>query len=717
MSKLIGNPPVLLAISTILILISIVLAGALIMFNYERNSDIALQTADERMTDLAELVDERLLRILRPLRSVTDISAVNPILVDDPHNLPGAAFNHLSTLLLQFPQIYSLFIGYSDGSFFQIYHLEETDTRLREALQAPPDTVFAIRKINRRKGQVKVLDAWLNVDIAGNPVSPPRAVLETYDPRQRPWFVEAKDKDSTVSVGPYRFAHSQEIGFTVSKSFHGKFSGVLGVDITMANISSFLREQSLAQHGLIVVVNSTGEIIAHPDEGVLKLASSNSDNSITLPHLSDLDDPLAKKLAAIIERDDINRSVNVGIHGEDHVGRVQVLDKTADGAVLLGMLVPSGIFTETIERVGRQSLYVSIILVICVIPIIVLLARIIVKPLHEIGAETTKIREFALEEPVAVNSRIREVRDLSASIGKMKSGIKNFSIYVPKSLVQQMIKTGAEPKLGGKRQQVTVLFTDVARFTDISESLDAEALMRRMSDYLEELTGALVNTHGRATIDKYIGDAIMALWNAPETDPDHIVNACRCTLLAHAANHRLNQKWQDQGITPFVTRFGLHTGEAVVGNVGSSDRMNYTAIGATVNVAARLEALNKVYGTEILVSDAIVDGLDDRFVTRSLDVVRPKGVTQPIRIHELLGAFDLDELSDEHPQTDWLERWEEAFQFHLARDWPAAITAFESLAKQRPDDTVAHIHLERAQSYQKSPPDEDWDGVVTFQNK
>jgi adenylate cyclase len=191
-------------------------------------------------------------------------------------------------------------------------------------------------------------------------------------------------------------------------------------------------------------------------------------------------------------------------------------------------------------------------------------------------------------------------------------------------------------ELGGVREELTVLFTDVRDFTTIAESADPDILMHQTSRYFSALTKAFLAEGG--TIDKFIGDAVMVFWNAPNPQPDHVERACRAALAARLECEKLNSQFEAEGLKPFFTRFGLNVGEAVVGNVGSSERMNYTALGHTVNLAARLEGLNKQFGTSILVSEAVYLRVQHRFQFRPIEAVIAKGMTTETRLFELVGV-------------------------------------------------------------------------------
>jgi adenylate cyclase len=267
-----------------------------------------------------------------------------------------------------------------------------------------------------------------------------------------------------------------------------------------------------------------------------------------------------------------------------------------------------------------------------------------------------------------------------------------------------MMDRPTAPELGGERKDITILFTDIAGFTPIAEGLEPELVMQRMSTYFEILTAAL-RAHG-GTIDKFIGDAVMAFWNGLVHDPNHVASGCRAVLAAHAAIGDLNNRLLADGLAPMPTRFGLHTGPAVVGNVGSSERMNFTALGATVNLAARLEPLNKVYGTEILVSEQIARQVGHDFLFRSVALVRPKGVTQPLRVYELLAD------GSDAQNYAWVGAWETAFTAFVSGDLGTAMRGLEALGEPLADDPVRLRLLARTTKGAKTQT--DWSAVDAF---
>jgi adenylate cyclase len=234
--------------------------------------------------------------------------------------------------------------------------------------------------------------------------------------------------------------------------------------------------------------------------------------------------------------------------------------------------------------------------------------------------------------------------------------------------------------------------------------------MRVASLYFEEMTTTLI-AH-QATIDKYIGDAIMALWNAPSHDPRHAAHACEAALAARAVARAITATFPSRGWPALRTRFGLHTGEAIVGNVGSRDRMSYTAMGSMVNLASRLEGMNRHYGTEILVSDATRREAGGRFLFRPVDLVLAKGTSEPVEVHELLAAIGTDrELPDVALRLD---AWGEMVGRYREGDFARAEAALAEAAT--PGDPLARTYRARLERLRASAP-AGWSPVIRFETK
>jgi adenylate cyclase len=265
-------------------------------------------------------------------------------------------------------------------------------------------------------------------------------------------------------------------------------------------------------------------------------------------------------------------------------------------------------------------------------------------------------------------------------------------------------------RLGGEKKELTVIFTDIRGFTSISEMLDPEALVEFLNEYLGAMTD-IVFAHG-GLLDKYIGDAIMALWGTPLPAPDHAASACRAALDMTARLQDLRQEWKTRGLPPLEIGVGINTGPMVVGNMGSSRRFNYTVMGDQVNLGSRLEGLNKFYGTRILLSESTRAQLGEEFLMREVDAVRVKGKRQPVVVFELLArAGDSAEL------RSFVAEFEEALRAYKERRWEEAYLLFLQFAHAHPDDQPTQIYLERCRQLMASPAPADWDGVFEMEHK
>ncbi|MBI5643742.1 MAG: adenylate/guanylate cyclase domain-containing protein [Deltaproteobacteria bacterium] len=285
-----------------------------------------------------------------------------------------------------------------------------------------------------------------------------------------------------------------------------------------------------------------------------------------------------------------------------------------------------------------------------------------------------------------------------------------FSHYVDRSIVNEIIKKPELLFLGGEEKTLTVFFSDVRGFTTITEKLKPQVLVKLMNDYLTPMTDIVLQNGG--TVDKYMGDAIMAFWGAPLEQPDHAVRACRASIEMIRKLNELQKFWDKEGIPRLMAGMGLSTGKAVVGNMGSSTRFDYTVMGDVVNLGSRLEGLNKEYGTNIIVAEPTYDSAKGEFTFRELDLVKVKGKNLPIRIYELMG--DLKEGGD---LKETIEVFEAGLKAYRAKAWSMAEEYFRNTLELRPADGPSKIFLARIPLLRASELPEDWDGVFVMKTK
>ncbi len=291
-----------------------------------------------------------------------------------------------------------------------------------------------------------------------------------------------------------------------------------------------------------------------------------------------------------------------------------------------------------------------------------------------------------------------------------------FATYVPPDVVLELARDPDQVRrVGGERREITVVFTDLKGFTSIAERMPPETLASFINQYLTAMTRVVFEHRG--TVDKYIGDAVMAFWNAPRDEPDHAAQACAAALKMQAALKELSTALEAQGYPPLQMRVGITTGVAAVGNMGSELRVAYTALGDTVNLAARLEPLNNDYGTSICISEYTLRAAGaDRFLTRFLDLVAVKGKQEPVAVYELLAQRPLDGSLDEATRQ-MLEHYAQGIERYHARDFAAAHAAFREALRARPDDGPSRVYLERTGQLLEDPPPADWNLVYVQKHK
>ena len=381
-----------------------------------------------------------------------------------------------------------------------------------------------------------------------------------------------------------------------------------------------------------------------------------------------------------------------------------------DYTILLKFVGPTDYF-NALSKIKNNAILICLLGFLLSSGIIILLYRMITLPIKSLVIETERIKNFELDVAIKIPAKLDELKGLVEAMNAMKVGLRSFRKYIPAELVQQLIRKGEEIDASGERQRLTIFFSDIADFSTISEKLTPNELSSQISEYLTEMTSIILK-HG-GTVDKYIGDSIMAFWGAPNKALDHATQACLAAIECNARLKILAQEWSSQGRPAFRTRIGLNTGDVVVGNIGSNQRLSYTAMGDPVNLASRLEGLNKEYATSIIISQSVLNELPDEFVYRLLDIVVVKGKSEPVPIYELVSRKGDVTGSD----AEFFEMFSKAVNSYLEKDWDKAIFRFEKLLGLRPDDQACKIFIERCREYKDNPPGHDWGGEYVFLHK
>lgn len=296
--------------------------------------------------------------------------------------------------------------------------------------------------------------------------------------------------------------------------------------------------------------------------------------------------------------------------------------------------------------------------------------------------------------------------------GRQKSQIRSaFSMYLSPVVIESLVEDPTKLKLGGERRQITAFFSDVAGFTSFSERMEPQELVAFLNVYLTEMTEIILSEGG--TIDKYEGDAIIAMFGAPVPQEDHAYRACRAAIRCQNQLAKRRPEWIKEGLPECRMRIGVNSGDAVVGNMGSTQRFDYTMMGDTVNLAARLEGTNKVYGTELMCGEVTESLCGEKILMRELDSVRVKGKKHPVRVYEPLA--DMSEATDD--QRRYKDNWESCLALYREQRFSEAHTKLQEHLKEFRHDAAAKEFLDRCSAFEAFPPPGDWDGVYEMKTK
>ncbi len=391
------------------------------------------------------------------------------------------------------------------------------------------------------------------------------------------------------------------------------------------------------------------------------------------------------------------------LDGKKFIVSYRLLADTRDWR--LGVVGPDEYFKKDLNAARTKAAYGTLAVLSALFLGGLLALRVIRRAFSQVAAETGRMSRFEFA-PAQVKSRFADVRDALYSLEKAKTAVRAMGRYVPLALVRRLFEDNAEPVLGGTLREVTIFFSDIEGFTTRAEAEPPGVVAQWLGRYLEVMTTAVHGEDG--TVDKFIGDSVMALWNAPKANPDHAVLACRAALRCQSQTQKLYQSPEWAGRAPLVTRIGLHVDAVMVGHFGAPDRLSYTAIGDGVNLASRIEGLNKQYGTTMLVSEEVYKRACHAFAFRRLDTVAVKGKSQAIGVYELLGPLGEPAIA---PAV--VQRYEQALATYCAGDFAKA----RALLLQNPGDAPSKVLAEKCAELERHPPAQPWAGISFAHSK
>ena len=568
------------------------------------------------------------------LAAMVSILSTNPFLGDsDDRSEVGGAVGLFKTALNELPQADSLYVGYDNGCWLQVRRVDDLDPTQRRMLGAPSAAVYNINLVRPTDaGDLPMRRIFESAD--GGKIDQIDLWNYGYDVRERSWYRDTMQARRLRVSSPYASFSIGTPMITLSAPLKGRVNGVIAADLKLDKFSDFVNAQRPGEHGAALLFDTTGVLITHPEFARLMDYAMTHPAHPVFPKITELKDGLISDVVHAWDGSDRYEGSTPDAEGRHYFFRLSKFSFSRQYNGYLLLLASEDDFMKEARQLQIEAALLALFAAGCFIPMAWIFGSRMSGSLKRITTQAGALQNLVQPDGLPVASQIREIHQLGTAMAAAQRTIWSFAHFVPKEIVKGIIDGSISTELGGIRQEVAILFTDVRNFTGLAETADPDNLMRQTSRYFTVLTDAFLAEGG--TVDKYIGDAVMVFWNAPHLQLDHVERACRAALSAKAASEILNRQFEAEGLSRFVTRFGIHVGDAVVGNVGSAERMDYTVLGSSINLAARLEGLNKDYGTTILVSDAVRQRVEYGFRFEPIASVIAKGMTTETRVYELV---------------------------------------------------------------------------------
>ncbi len=683
---------------TLLMLVTVALAAGVTHLLWQQTSkqnvlDVAQQLNDEIIDGIRREIDDLAGRTEAVQQGIREVFSQGVINHDDRERRKG----YYMALLRANPHLSWISFGYPNGDFFGAQRRDEVNYRYVDS-DWDPAKAEATRSVDY------YVDDGFKAYFTHS-----KTKYNDYHAPSRRWYEKAILTDGVIWTDVYVFASSRRPGINtaVPLEIDGETVGVISIAIELERLSSFLQSLSVGQSGTAVILNAAGEVIAFHDTKVVRMESKEGERP-TLKTLGAIDHPHLKALSEALQT---ARLSVVDIR--ERVEFIQELPGSGEPVFVtlepvgledwvIATVVPEADFLARVDRNVQQLLGLLIAAVTVVALLASLFARAVFgRPLAKIVTQIGKVERFELETVEPVPSVIREIHGVSDAVVTMRQGLASFGKYLSIDLVRTLIKQQREVGIGGENRTLSMLFMDLEGFTAHTEALGPK-LLPYLAEYFSDMSGRIITNRG--TIDKYIGDAIMAFWGAPHYNENHATDCCRAAVQCLRTLDMRRAEWASKGQPSFNLRIGLNSGRVIVGNVGSAEKLDYTVLGDPVNLAARLESLNKVYGTRLLIGAHTFELAKYDIVARRLDAVAVKGKEEVVTVFELIAMQD--EI-DPGLRFDWITAYERGLDLMAARNWVGAIEQFLMAIDERGgEDAPSSVMIERCRQTIEAGPAE-----------
>ncbi|MBK5930029.1 cache domain-containing protein [Halochromatium salexigens] len=653
---------------------------------YRHATQVSLDFSADILSEMSAKVIGRTSAVFKVARDFAEINAL--MVAEQGLSDHQTLFRLFGQQLALRPQLESIYVASPEGDFIQVRSSPQLVTRL----------------IRRDPGDGEGSAVVSEHLVYRNPRFEPIARINgdsDYDPRQRGWYQQALAAPGLQWSSVYRFANTEQRGITAAiavRAADDSLLAVVGVDISLGSLSQFLTEQRVARGGVALIVDAEGRLIAVPR--ALKLRPDAPETG-ELPSVDNLQqrwlvDAYHHRGADTLLTSGINR-VEYSLtrtRGQRYLGHRQAFPPAIGDGWELMIVVPEASLLETARRLFSEAAAVSLILLVIAAVAVSYLSLRLFQPLKRLVRNTELIREFRFADVKRVPSRFAEIKAMDEAIWKMSQGLRSLEKFVPMDVGRQLIKSGKRVEPGAEVRELALLLTGASDLASLCGSLPPARITERLSRQLDVFTSTILRHKG--TIDNFLGESILAFWGAPVAIDDSVDRACRAALACREAEAALHAEWAktrpaDEPAPP-LNLFSVHHGRAIVGAIGSRQRMSWTAIGDNVALGWDLHQLNRRYGTRIIISGEARDQIADRYWTRRLDVLPLSGGERRLEVFELI---DRREHALMPAQLEAIASYEAGLEALLAGDWEAAEAIFKPLAERDPHDIAVALMLNR----------------------
>ena len=542
----------------------------------------------------------------------------------------------LYSSLIAVKQIDAIYVSFEDGYHRVVTRI--TENRRISDNQIPPKAQWHSSYIdefstgNKRSRHRQFYDTWPQL-IGGYSIKT-QANITTLD-----HYVNAKKyrqlSISEPSINPDTGYPVVSLGMPIISN--GKFIGFVGSNLTLNNLSSFLVENKISKRSITLIAKENGEIIAQPYD--IKNQQSKDQKKSTF--LQGNKNPLIRESFEKYEQgagNDFRFRASNGM--ELTVSFVDIPDKFDQNWKLV-FIAPTEDFIGHLRRTKYIIAITIAFLLLLLLLLIRVLSRGLAKNVEDVTQKLQKIQSLESSDFKIRQSKVKEIFDLQSGLALAQAVLQSFTKYVPLGVIKDLLRSGQEIVPGLQRREMTIFFVDIEDFSTYAEKTVPEDLIEQMEEFFTMVCDIVRQENG--TVDKFIGDNVMAFWGAPSLDSDHAFRACCAALRTLKGMENLNRSWETRGKSTMQIRIGLNSANVLVGNIGSVDRINYTVMGNGVNIAARLEAKNKDFNTRICISDSVYLPLSNRIIARLISRITVKGRKERFPVYELLGIVNTTE--------------------------------------------------------------------------